>query len=258
VEDGPHTEGVSETAESTSKVVRLPRDWLGPHEELVPFGRRAAPPSVEHGQPAPAGPPSADDFWGERAAAIHDAVQAPAEGGVPEPLSGGKSIPAAHRFGLGRRSLAVASIVAVAAVSAIVIVSAGSGHRVPAGPRLNMAAILSSGVSRILIGPPRIISANRASRPHVRQVRRASHRLPLTKPAPRVTQQQSSAPPPAPTYAARATPVSAPPPYHSSLGVSTSHADTSPPHASASASSGATVSPTGESGALGPVQSPNG
>jgi len=47
-------------------VVRLPRDWLGPRDELVPFGPRASsdsPPwsAEDHGG---GGAPSADDFWG--------------------------------------------------------------------------------------------------------------------------------------------------------------------------------------------------
>jgi hypothetical protein len=42
-------------------VVQLPRDWLGPREDLVPFG-----PSAHRDAPAPVTelPRSADDFWG--------------------------------------------------------------------------------------------------------------------------------------------------------------------------------------------------
>jgi hypothetical protein len=57
-------------------VIRLPRDWLGPPEELVPIGpaarARAAQRELEDGMP-----PAADAFWSEDAAALHDAVQAP-------------------------------------------------------------------------------------------------------------------------------------------------------------------------------------
>ena len=55
--------------------MRFPRDWIGPREQLVPFGPTAGPPR----QPtAPLGlPPSADDFWGEGSAAVQDALQAP-------------------------------------------------------------------------------------------------------------------------------------------------------------------------------------
>ena len=59
--------------------MRLPRDWLGPREELVPIGRPAAP-----GAAAPFGddglPPTAEDFWGEDSAALHSVVQGPTTG----------------------------------------------------------------------------------------------------------------------------------------------------------------------------------
>jgi hypothetical protein len=76
-----------------SNVVRLPRDWLGPRDELVPFGPAAstglkrgaseAPGSsvgsggsvVDDAAPAP--PPSASDFWGEHSAEMHHALQGP-------------------------------------------------------------------------------------------------------------------------------------------------------------------------------------
>jgi hypothetical protein len=59
---------------SDDNVVRLPRDWLGPRDELVPFGPSAGTttPGVDEDLPR-----SADDFWGEQSSAVHDAVQAP-------------------------------------------------------------------------------------------------------------------------------------------------------------------------------------
>jgi hypothetical protein len=70
-------------------VVRLPRDWLGPRDELVPFGPSAVPdpPEVESEAGAPPGahddpvPVSPADFWGEHAAALHDALEE-RDGGV--------------------------------------------------------------------------------------------------------------------------------------------------------------------------------
>jgi hypothetical protein len=62
---------------SEENVIRLPREWVGPPEELVPIGpgarARAAQREAEAGMPTPA-----DAFWSEDAAALHDAVQAPA------------------------------------------------------------------------------------------------------------------------------------------------------------------------------------
>jgi hypothetical protein len=49
--------------------VRLPREWVGPPEELVPFGP---------GADKPQSPPDAGrqpDFWGEDSAALQDAVE---------------------------------------------------------------------------------------------------------------------------------------------------------------------------------------
>jgi hypothetical protein len=55
--------------DGADNVVRLPRDWLGPPEELVPMGSRARARESEETVPG------ADDFWGEGAAAVHGAIQ---------------------------------------------------------------------------------------------------------------------------------------------------------------------------------------
>jgi hypothetical protein len=59
-------------------VVRLPRDWIGPRDELVPFGPRATGGVVDLDSPAQVTP---DDFWGEGSASIHDVLAGPALGG---------------------------------------------------------------------------------------------------------------------------------------------------------------------------------
>jgi hypothetical protein len=88
--EGPHNdEGGTEAAEN-GKVVPFPRDWIGPREELIPFGpgarraeadepdapSRAASTSTPR-QAGSAFPPSPNDFWSEGAAAMHDALQVP-------------------------------------------------------------------------------------------------------------------------------------------------------------------------------------
>jgi hypothetical protein len=81
----PH-EGTGHQADSN--VVRFPRDWLGPPEELVPLGRSessGAPveasssgPGPQPAETAPDPTSLADDFWaGEGAGAIHDVLRAP-------------------------------------------------------------------------------------------------------------------------------------------------------------------------------------
>ncbi len=69
---GPRTNETGRDKGAGGKVVRLPRDWLGPRDELVPIDLTGDP---ERG---PASPPSAEAFWSEHAPALHDAVRAPA------------------------------------------------------------------------------------------------------------------------------------------------------------------------------------
>jgi hypothetical protein len=73
--DGPTKDG-NGAARHDENVIRLPRDWLGPPEELVPIGPAARARAAQlDGGDVP--PPAADAFWSEDAAALHDAVQAP-------------------------------------------------------------------------------------------------------------------------------------------------------------------------------------
>lgn len=73
------TEGDSpeRRAEETGKVVRIPRDWFGPTDELVPFGPRAL---EDANEPQPRVEPlDPNSFWDESSNSIQDAVEAPAE-----------------------------------------------------------------------------------------------------------------------------------------------------------------------------------
>lgn len=54
-------------------MVRLPVDWLGPREELVPFGPSAEKRARDSGASNP--PLRAEDFWGESSADIHHALE---------------------------------------------------------------------------------------------------------------------------------------------------------------------------------------
>ena len=69
---------------SDENVVRFPRDWVGPLEELLPIGpmpkRPASSPADDTGLP-----PSADTFWSEDSAVLHDAVTGPDGVGVIDP-----------------------------------------------------------------------------------------------------------------------------------------------------------------------------
>lgn len=58
--------------------MRLPRDWLGPRDELIPIDLDGdLEPHAEF-------PASADAFWSEDAGALHDAVRAPARCREPD------------------------------------------------------------------------------------------------------------------------------------------------------------------------------
>jgi hypothetical protein len=74
--EGPQTEAGRREKTPETNVVRLPRDWLGPREELVPFGPRADATAAEVVGSAGA-PPSANDFWGEQSGELQRALQGP-------------------------------------------------------------------------------------------------------------------------------------------------------------------------------------
>ncbi|HWK17382.1 MAG TPA: hypothetical protein VNR66_08020, partial [Solirubrobacteraceae bacterium] len=71
--EGPHTNHVRNEADRAGNVVRFPRDWFGPPDELVPIGRNARPPDPPTSPPARTR--TAADFWGEESATVHDALQ---------------------------------------------------------------------------------------------------------------------------------------------------------------------------------------
>jgi hypothetical protein len=88
--EGPQTEHIQGEAPN---VVRLPVDWLGPRDELVPIGPPRDEDASSRGDQTAEGPdrrqlralteqptmpPSAADFWGERAEAVQDVLQGPA------------------------------------------------------------------------------------------------------------------------------------------------------------------------------------
>ncbi len=252
MEDGRQIE-TGTAPEQPDKVVRLPRDWLGPREHLVPFG----PSEPTRGESELDGF-APDDFWGERAAAVHSVVSGPANPTADEAPADDRAAPApaghVDRWHAGRWHVAAAAVVAVAAAGLVGLLFGGSSNRIVVGARLNIAAIVSNGVSRILQGgPPRIVA--RAAPP--RSVRHLVHRSPRTKSAPARAEHHSS-PPRAATYVSHTSTPSPQPTYHPTVSSPAPRIVTTRPPAASRASSGANVSPVGQTGALGPVQSPNG
>jgi hypothetical protein len=267
------------TKDAPQNVVRL-WDWIGPRDELVPFGRS----DQEHEPEAPAeegsaitavaadAPASASDFWGERAASVHDALQAPAEdwapadegaavgGGIAKPVASTstRARPLARLRLRWRFALGAGAVVAV--ISTALALAVGGNVRLGAGTgRTQVASVLTDGMDRVLSLDLPVVTP-RPSRTHPALDR---HRLVVA----RVTSHPRSAPqrvryaPPAATTiaavshpqvqaaTAQAAPANPPP---------TTTSDSVSRPSSTPNTSSAPVSATGQSGALGPIESPNG
>jgi hypothetical protein len=63
---------------TTENVVRLPRDWLGPREELVPMGSRTRAAELDGARPESL-PPTAASFWDEDSGSLQAPMQPPAD-----------------------------------------------------------------------------------------------------------------------------------------------------------------------------------
>ncbi len=114
--------------ESEDNVVRLPRDWLGPREELVPFG-----PSAEAEDDGLATPPSTHDFWGEPAMGGWEPDSAGAEPMPWRALPGrrGSAIFSRARAAVTehRRAAAAASLISAGVLALVFALgSGGSSH----------------------------------------------------------------------------------------------------------------------------------
>ena len=263
--EGRQTEAGEGAGDARDTVVRLPRDWLGPREELVPFGPRAASQRADGALPSDESPPSAEDFWGERSAAIHDALQAPADDAAA--VGAARTRPPRRSLrGLDRRILGVAASLAVAVVVLLAVSSSFSGPSRPAGgSKAGVAAVFGSGVSRLMqLGLAKLdisVPRNLASQVDSRGARRTPHRAsaPRTlRSAPKSSHRQV-----AQLHSARPVSIDTSPVvanYEAPTHVDTTPTSrpVQPPFPSRPDASPATVSATGESGALGPIQSPNG
>jgi hypothetical protein len=220
--------------------VRLPRDWLGPPEHLIPFGTPTTtePPQldqIDFGTPSLGFAPSADAFWGEDSAAIHHPLDAPtgdqATNEQPSRLKGRRWL----RFDVRpRRQFAAAAGVAVAALAAAVTVTqlVGAENRsggVHGAGTADRPAQVGSVPTAAL--PKRAASAQSEPRHHPRSAaqhrarpRVASHHTgsqppsgSRSRPAPTMASIRVSSPTPTrstPTY----TPTSAQPHFTSSPG----------------------------------------
>jgi hypothetical protein len=276
VNGGPQTEG-GERARPADKVVRLPRDWLGPREDLVPFGPRAGGAEPESSLPAPEAPPSAADFWGERSAAIHDAVQAPVDDPIPVVPAVLTGVEAHNRRRVvasrGQRRVLAATALTIAAVAATspmlgVLGQSGSASHDAGTASLNMATILNDRVPQTLQrgisaldASTRRRQASATARPQPVAARRSAPARLVLRPVHQPGHSQPAAPvisTAAPSVDVAHTTPHAVRTYEPTVVPTRVETGPAPARSRPARSSTASVNPTGEAGALGPVQSPNG
>ncbi len=245
------TDGERSGSDQASNVVRIPRDWFGPRDELVPFGPKAWEASEENASSGAADPVDANLFWGEHADSVHDVLD------VPPATVGRRS----------RRSLifaaALAAVVAGVGITFLVLpgsappvvqsAAAPSTHRASGmpNPLIALRAVARSAMRHQRVSPP------------TKGVRAAASLTSGTEVVYRPRQGQASAD------------VSAYRPDQSQSGTSVGYSASQPSSGPAAGSSQstpsgpATVATTpsstgasqpafGSSGALGPMSSPDG
>jgi hypothetical protein len=176
------------TAPAPDNVVLFPRDWLGPRDELVPFG---AQPDV-----APAGEQKlellgASDFWGEGSAEVQHAWEGPAaddaagQRGVPEPVPverpAGRERPAGPERHPTRARLT--AIIAVAAIGlAVVLVELGGKRGLHAAGRdVASTHLAGSGTAVSATSTQQFLRLSEGDRPGVGSSYRVAIKTPHTR-----------------------------------------------------------------------------
>jgi hypothetical protein len=247
--NGRHTgPGAKENADEDN-VVRLPREWLGPREELVPF-------AVDDEPVDPLGtPPSTHDFWGE---ALSDDWSVPAAAAAP------------RRRRITHRVRGVpharASTVAVLLVIGIAVSIGGqAGNRAPSVHASHAGGVPETTTALAGIG---LASTDSVGRLHPRssalRSRSVRHRAATTGRTNRPARRRATRPAKPHTRTMTVEPVR----YTAPAVTTTSSSPTTtppvttpatPPATAATRSSAGSHQPaTGASGALGPGSSPDG
>lgn len=154
-------------------VVRLPRDWLGPREELIPFG-----PSAEAEDDGLATPPSTHDFWGEPAMGLWEPG---ADGAEPTlrrtlPRLRGSESFARALAGVSkhRRAAGVASLIAAGVLASVVALgSSGSQRHQPSAAATHSAPIQ---IAQPGLTPGRVLPSLAQGGPTGHHASRGAHR----------------------------------------------------------------------------------
>jgi hypothetical protein len=141
--EGRKTEHGGEEPGTTTNVVPFPRDWLGPREELIPFGSSAG-----YGTEQPTAAPGAEAFWGGDSGPLHPVL--------PEPVVAVGV--AGERLRMPARRLAVGALAAV--VLAAAVVGRLAGVPTSAGPSVGTdvaaSGFMDLALLRGAVGPPAI------------------------------------------------------------------------------------------------------
>ena len=148
---GPQDGEAGREALGESNVIRLPRDWLGPREELVPFGISPAPEDVADLDSTVTLP--ASDFWGEESAAVQHALPAPA--GRAETEAG----PHARRPRVPLR----AALLAAGAAASLAAGTVGLGLMGPSRPATSGGSAFQFGSLAVVLPPMLAVEAAKAS-----------------------------------------------------------------------------------------------
>jgi hypothetical protein len=225
----------------TGNVVRIPRDWFGPKDELVPFGPRAWEGTAADSTAGPndAPPLDGDLFWGEDAGSVHDVLDAPPEGSKRERRRTRPLVAAG----------AVGAIVVSAGIALVLIGGSPARPLPPAGTALANRAdsapsprgLLRPVVTRTTAHRPRVTAHARGGRPYTSSASSipvVSHSY-ETSSSTRVSYSPSSS-------------------STSAVGASTTVSSARPAVVSAPATTQASQPAFGSGGALGPMSSPDG
>jgi hypothetical protein len=267
---------------TTENVVRLPRDWLGPREELIPIGSRAHGAETPDDVPPESLPPTAASFWDEDSGSLQAPMQAPADAwqgqwqpASPEAAAGVGPAPVRRtprplrpRSLSGfvplrrRRTAAVAGVLAACLLLVLAVIgeTAGGTHNArekTAAPSKSAAIVTATGVNRArLKAQTPVVTEIKTEPPSHHAVRSPTHkqRTHVSSSHHRHTHAVARPTPSASQPAGSTTPANGPTPTTSTP---SSGSSSSSPPASGARSTSPHQPAFGPTGSLGPGSSPD-
>ena len=147
--EGPTTEHGGEQPGTNNNVVPFPRDWLGPREELIPFGRSAG-----YGVEQSTAAPGAEAFWGGDSGPLHAVL--------PEHVAAGGAAGARLRMRAGRLAVAALAVAGLAAAVFGRLAGLPAGSNPSVGSGVAAAGFFDLALLRGAVGLPAIESPKAA------------------------------------------------------------------------------------------------